>query len=330
MTPYLHALEDSTGLPEPALDPLVVLPMRDEALRYAIGIPSGWEMAKDMGEVVDAPHIQRPIGAFCSGDLPYGQALAVTSTPMPTAVRVEDWVRRLCERSGRVVLDQRWHETSNGPRLVTWSLRDRVLQATVAFADCGRVLMTHCMGGVGNQPSIATTVWRTALPMHLVQPGGDGRLEARTSHCGSGVVHDLPNSWKPEDAKGEDTVASITDWHRREAVATVRVRLAAEVPEPLEARRQRTLARLWHDGWRTSHDLSDPGIPGPDCPPGWEIRDTEVNLPHKGLALLRIAHGECHGRGVEIVATCEPGREFLWMRTTRAVEVAIASARLSD
>lgn len=326
MTPYLHALEDDSGLPEPTLKACVILPMKDEALRYAIGVPADWQVLTQMGEVVDAPHIQRPIGAFGSGPPPYGQALAVTMTPLPTEVRLEDWVRRLCVRAEWRVLDQRWHQTEHGPRLVTWSGRDRFLRATVAFADCGRVLMTHCMGDIGSQPALATTLWRTALPLHLVKPGGDGRLEARESHSTDGIAFDLPNSWQssPDDSWA---TASLTDWHRRAPVATIRVRVHGDIEQSHEARRQSTAGRLWQDGWRTSRTLDDPGAPGPGCSDSWQLRDGEVNLPGGMLAKLRLAHGECEGQAVEVVATCEVERELLWMRTTRALEIVIESLR---
>ncbi len=324
MTPYLHALEDDTGLPNPPLEPCVVLPMKDEALRYSIGVPTDWQVLTQMGEVVDSPHIQRPIGAFGSGGPPYGQAVAVTMTPLPTEVRLEDWVHRLCVRAEWSVLDQRWHETEHGLRLVTWSAKDRFLRATVAFADCGRVLMTHCMGDIGSQPALATTVWRTALPMHLVTPGGDGRLEARRSHRGEGIVFDLPHSWQASAERGW-TSGSLNDWHRRQPVASVRVRVDGDVKQPHAARRQRTVDQLWQAGWRTSRTLSDPGRPAPGFGERWEIRDGEVNLPGGVLSKLRLAHGECEGRAVEVVATCEADRELLWMRTTRAVEIALES-----
>jgi hypothetical protein len=314
------------GGPRPAIDWLDVTPLCDEALRYVIGQPRGWRCAQQLGEYLDLPTVQRPIGVFGCGGPPHGQAMTVTTTPMQIEIRIEDWVRHVFERADWLVHDQRWHDADYGPRLVTWGTCRRVVMGTVAFADAGRILMTHCIGALDRQPEVALTLWSCAMPLRMRQPAGAGRLEGRIDvGCGE-YGFEMPYSWRTRSESAGASWAradvDLVDPRGGPPPATLRVRVGGDPNVPVETRRRQTASRLAKAGWVPSLTITEPDELWRARPGGFELRELRARSRSGALADLRIAHGEHDGVAVEIIVACGEGRPRCWMRAKRALEIA--------
>jgi hypothetical protein len=304
-----------------------VTPLRDEGLRYVIGQPRGWQCAQRLGEYVDLPTVQRPIGMFCCGGPPLGQAMTVTTTPMQIEIRIEDWIRHVFERADWRVHDQRWHETDHGQRLVTWGTSRRTVMGTVAFADAGRIIMTHCMGAVGRQPEVALTLWRCAMPMRMRQPASAGRLEARIdAGCGA-YGFEMPYSWRVRaELCGTGCARAdvdLVDPRGGPPPATLRMRVGGDPELPVDVRRRQTFGRLAKAGWVPSLTITEPDELWRGRPDGLTLQEVRARSRSGAIADLRIGHGEHDGAAFEVIVACEEGRPRCWMRAKRALEIAV-------
>jgi len=315
--------------PNASLEQLLVTPFDDETLRYSLGLFSEWQRAEELGEFLDLPTVQRPIGAFGSGGPPEGQSMTVTLTPMAIEIRMEDWVRQVFERSQWTVLDQRWHENEGDPRLVTWGTRKNVVKGTVAFADGGRVFMIHCMGAARRQAAVATTLWHCAMSLRLERPAGPGALEGRVElGCGEHGFQ-LPLSW---DTRSEfigthaaTTDAALLDPRRLPSPTALRMRIGGSPELPLQTRREASLARLRKAGWALARQLTEPDAPWRGRPARWQIIELQARTKAGDPVKLRIAHGDHEGLAAEVLVTGHEQRPRCWMRALRALEIAAES-----
>ncbi|MEM6989698.1 MAG: hypothetical protein AAF721_04355 [Myxococcota bacterium] len=310
-------------------DVIRVTPYDDETLRYVVALGRGWQRAEVLGDFLDLPTVQRPVGAFGTGGPPAGQSMTVTITPMAIEIRAEDWVRHVFARSGWTVHDQRWHDTDHGPRVVTWGTRGRFVKATVAFADGGRLWMTHCMGAAGMQPAVAGTVWDSAMPLHVERPLAAERLEARAELACGDHRFQIPMSWELRRTHVGEAVActdaALLDPRRLPTPALLRVRVATDRVDSIDERRARTLARLKKAGWSLARAVNEPRRAWRGCPPGWQLRELQAVTPEGETVELLLTHGDWEERAVETCAGALSGRTRCWMRAVRASEIAVES-----
>lgn len=304
---------------------LEVTPLRDSTFTYRLAVPRDFRVSADMGERLDVPFVQRPIGTFGCGGAPHGLQITVTTTPMPIEIRIEDWIHHVASRSRIVVHDERWHDTPAGHRHVTWGTRDRVVKGTVAFADGGRLWMAHCMGDARRQAEVAAMLWWCAMPLRVVRPGGPGRLEARREHACGAFGFSLPWSWARGSEGGSDgrahTTAKLVD-PRGPVRAKLRVHVGDPLPMPLAERRALTLSRLRARGWTFARQVDAPRRRWYGRPDGWEVALVKGRCSSGSTFDVCLAHGPCEGVGAEIVLAGVEETSRAWMRGLRALEIA--------
>jgi hypothetical protein len=304
---------------------LEVTPLRDSTFTYRLAVPRDFRVRASVGERLDMPFIQRPIGVFGCGGAPHGLQITVTTTPMPVEIRIEDWVRHVASRSRFVVHDERWHDTPAGPRHVIWGTRDRIVKGTVAFADGGRLWMAHCMGDARRQPEVAAMLWWSAMPLRVVRPGGPGWLEARRDHACGGWRFSLPWSWargsEGADAGGAHTTARLVD-PRGPVRAKLRVHVGDPLHMPIVERRAVTLSRLRGRGWTFARHVDTSARSWYGRPEGWEVAVVKGRCRAGSAFDLCLAHGPCDGVGAEIVLAGAEETARAWMRGLRALEIA--------
>ncbi len=299
-----------------------VTPLGDERFRYRIAVPRSWQHPDSLGHYVDLSTIPRPIGAFARDH----QSMTITTTPLAMEVRLEEWLRTGVERSGWTVHDQRWQSTDHGPRLMMWMTRSRSVRCTVAFADGGRLIATHCLGTVCRRDELAGIAWYCALSLHMVRPVSDGQLEAR-HHVRLGEFgFELPWSWEAGTASlgtaHTKVDARLSDPRGGSAPAVLRVRVGGTSDRTTDERRCATLRCLHASGWVLARACEVPTHPWPAAPVGWEVRELAARSSAGDAVRLTLAHGHVGDVDAEVIVACDPQRPRCGMRAARGLELA--------
>lgn len=315
-----------------------VVPSGNEALGYSIVLGNDWVSESDLGTQHVGAGTPMRIGLFADHVGPDATVVQITCTRVPFEVDVRDWVEYDCARNGTRLLQVRKRAFTTGSGIDAGGLRGpeaaRQVVRLVARPDGGRIFMVVVTTPEARYTAAQDDVAIATHSFKLLRPVGSAQLEQQlVVEAGEPAWRvSYPASWRARPVTAAPAGKSAVDLLlARENQLAAYVRVKAIDPGVADA--AQTLET-------TDAELSDAGVQRSD--PWSNDEDPDVGQV-EGITNAFRARGRLGDAAVEIrtgtvardalvfVATMlsveRTADPILWMRSKRAYQIALATAR---
>ncbi len=319
-------------------------PFGQERLAYSLVLTRGWVTEEDLGEQPAGIGRLARVGLFAERPGPEAAAVQILVSFLPLEIDVRDWVEYQAAQFGARLASVRSLQFACGPVVDAGGLAgegwNQYVVRVIGHADGGRIFLVVALAPERRYPQLRRDVAIATNSFKLLRPTGSPQLEQLLDVALGDPAFRVayPASWVSrevtEKVRGKAGVDLLLAGPDDRLLAYLRVKAigpaAGETsPEALKRTATEELAEAdvyLAGGWAPDNSPGVEGIAGLESAhvAGGRLNEAPVELR---LGLVR--------RGpllfaVTLVSAPRASDALLWMRSKRAYEIALITARPGD
>ena len=313
-----------------------ITPFDDQSLAFSIVLPKDWKFEENLGEqIVDIGRLVT-LGVFGPQIGPNSPVVQVSFSPIPFEICVLEWIRFQAENAGVELEYAEYCEFSFGAGVdaggFVGSGKDRHVVRISGFADSGRVFLAMAMIKESQYTANKNDMAIATHSCRLVRPAGHSVLEQRLSIASTNpaTIVAYPVSWQPSVVEksiagkyGLDLKLASEDSllaYMRVKAQDISIFPAGDLSSQLET---------------VVEELAEANVTPTSK---WTPRPTPVSEDIRNVCVaegqmrgepIEIRYGEVQRNGlafaVTLISVTRQENPLLWMRSTSAFEMVIAS-----